>query len=52
MPCTGDIHEDHQVQNVVGGIPALWSIGQVAVWQPARKAAAVSPLWLLELCDW
>ena len=28
---------------LVGGIPVLWGIGQLAVWQPARKASAVSP---------
>jgi putative ABC transport system permease protein len=28
---------------LVGGIPLLWTIGQLAVWQPARKASAVSP---------
>jgi putative ABC transport system permease protein len=28
---------------LVGGIPVLWAIGQLAVWQPARKASAVSP---------
>jgi putative ABC transport system permease protein len=28
---------------LVGGIPVLWTIGQLAVWQPARKASSVSP---------
>lgn len=28
---------------VVGGILALWGIGQVAAWQPARRAASVPP---------
>jgi putative ABC transport system permease protein len=28
---------------LVGGILALWGIGQLAAWQPARRAAAVSP---------
>jgi putative ABC transport system permease protein len=28
---------------LVGGIPLLWTIGQLAVWQPALKASAVSP---------
>ena len=28
---------------LVGGIPVLWTIGQLAVWQPARKASTVSP---------
>lgn len=28
---------------LAGGIPALWALGQLAVWQPARKASAVSP---------
>jgi putative ABC transport system permease protein len=28
---------------LVGGVLALWLIGQAAAWQPARKAAAVSP---------
>jgi putative ABC transport system permease protein len=28
---------------LLGGIPVLWTIGQLAVWQPARKASAVSP---------
>jgi putative ABC transport system permease protein len=28
---------------LVGGVLALWVIGQLAAWQPARKAAAVSP---------
>ena len=28
---------------LVGGVPLLWAIGQLAVWQPARKASAVSP---------
>jgi len=28
---------------LVGGVLALWLIGQLAAWQPARKAAGVSP---------
>jgi putative ABC transport system permease protein len=28
---------------LVAGIPILWIIGQLAVWQPARRASAVSP---------
>jgi putative ABC transport system permease protein len=28
---------------LVGGVLALWGIGQLAAWQPARRAAAVSP---------
>lgn len=28
---------------LVGGVLALWLIGQAAAWQPARRAAAVSP---------
>lgn len=28
---------------LVGGIPALWIIGQLAAWNPARRASAVSP---------
>jgi putative ABC transport system permease protein len=28
---------------LVGGIPVLWIIGQLSVWQPARKASTVSP---------
>lgn len=28
---------------LAGGIPVLWTIGQLAVWQPARRASAVSP---------
>jgi putative ABC transport system permease protein len=28
---------------LVGGILALWAIGQLSAWQPARRAAAVSP---------
>jgi putative ABC transport system permease protein len=28
---------------LVGGILALWTIGQLAAWQPARRAAAVPP---------
>jgi putative ABC transport system permease protein len=28
---------------LVGGVLALWAIGQLAAWQPARRAAAVSP---------
>jgi putative ABC transport system permease protein len=28
---------------LVGGLLALWAIGQLAVWQPARKASAISP---------
>jgi putative ABC transport system permease protein len=28
---------------LVGGVLALWLIGQAAAWEPARKAAAVSP---------
>jgi putative ABC transport system permease protein len=28
---------------LVGGVLALWLIGQVAAWQPARRASAVSP---------
>jgi hypothetical protein len=29
--------EDHQVQNVVGGIPALWSIGQWRYGSPRGR---------------
>jgi putative ABC transport system permease protein len=28
---------------VVGGMLAIWTTGQLAVWQPARKASAISP---------
>jgi putative ABC transport system permease protein len=28
---------------LVGGVLVLWAIGQVAAWQPARRAAAVPP---------
>ncbi|HEY3786139.1 MAG TPA: FtsX-like permease family protein [Steroidobacteraceae bacterium] len=28
---------------LIGGVLALWAIGQVAAWQPARRASAVSP---------
>ncbi|HKZ72739.1 MAG TPA: FtsX-like permease family protein [Steroidobacteraceae bacterium] len=28
---------------LVGGVLALWALGLAAVWQPARRAAAVSP---------
>lgn len=28
---------------LVGGVLALWGIGQLAAWQPARRASAVSP---------
>jgi putative ABC transport system permease protein len=28
---------------LVGGVLLLWAIGQVAAWQPARRAAAVPP---------
>jgi putative ABC transport system permease protein len=28
---------------LVAGVLALWGIGQLAAWQPARRAAAVSP---------
>jgi putative ABC transport system permease protein len=28
---------------LVGGVLALWVIGQLAAWQPARRASAVSP---------
>jgi putative ABC transport system permease protein len=28
---------------LVGGVLALWAIGQLAAWQPARRAARVSP---------
>jgi putative ABC transport system permease protein len=28
---------------LVGGVLALWGLGLAAVWQPARRAAAVSP---------
>jgi putative ABC transport system permease protein len=28
---------------LAAGVPVLWIIGQLAVWQPARKASAVSP---------
>ena len=28
---------------LVGGVLMLWAIGQLAAWQPARRAAAVSP---------
>jgi putative ABC transport system permease protein len=28
---------------LVGGVLVLWAIGQLAAWQPARRASAVSP---------
>lgn len=28
---------------LVGGVLALWLIGQLAAWQPARRASAISP---------
>jgi len=28
---------------LVGGVLALWMIGQLAAWQPARRASAISP---------
>ncbi|MGN6451493.1 MAG: ABC transporter permease [Steroidobacteraceae bacterium] len=28
---------------LIGGVLALWGIGQLAAWQPARRAAAVPP---------
>jgi putative ABC transport system permease protein len=28
---------------LVGGIPLLWILGLLAAWQPARRAAKVSP---------
>jgi putative ABC transport system permease protein len=28
---------------LVGGVLVLWGVGQLAAWQPARRAAAVSP---------
>jgi len=28
---------------LVGGVLLLWAVGQLAAWQPARRAAAVSP---------
>jgi putative ABC transport system permease protein len=28
---------------LVGGVLTLWGVGQLAAWQPARKASAVSP---------
>jgi len=28
---------------MVGGVLLLWAVGQLAAWQPARRAAAVSP---------
>ena len=28
---------------LVGGVLALWIIGQLAAWQPARRASAISP---------
>ncbi len=28
---------------LIGGVLALWAIGQLAAWQPARRAAAVPP---------
>jgi putative ABC transport system permease protein len=28
---------------LVGGVMALWIIGMLAVWVPARRAAAISP---------
>ena len=28
---------------LVGGVLALWALGQLAAWQPARRAAQVSP---------
>jgi putative ABC transport system permease protein len=28
---------------LVGGVLGLWALGQLAAWQPARRAAAVSP---------
>jgi putative ABC transport system permease protein len=28
---------------LVAGVPVLWTIGQLSVWQPARRASTVSP---------
>ncbi len=28
---------------LVAGVVVLWAIGQLAAWQPARRAATVSP---------
>ena len=28
---------------LVGGVLTLWAIGQLAAWQPARRASAISP---------
>lgn len=28
---------------LVGGVLALWALGQLAAWQPARRAATISP---------
>ncbi len=28
---------------LVGGVVALWATGQVAAWQPSRRAAKISP---------
>jgi putative ABC transport system permease protein len=28
---------------LVAGVLTLWAIGQVAAWQPARRASSVSP---------
>jgi putative ABC transport system permease protein len=28
---------------LVGGVLVLWAVGQLAAWQPARRASAVSP---------
>jgi putative ABC transport system permease protein len=28
---------------LVGGVVALWLMGLLAVWLPARRAAAISP---------
>jgi putative ABC transport system permease protein len=28
---------------LVGGVAGLWAIGQLAAWQPALRAAKVSP---------
>ena len=28
---------------LVGGVVALWALGQAAAWQPARRAARISP---------
>ena len=36
---------------LVGGVLGLWALGQLAVWQPALRAAKVHPPWRRAMSD-